>query len=181
MVLGLVTLAAFTIACSSGNGDTKSSVTGGSSQNVESAATEKTTATAKVGQTVTLTNDTLGDKTTVEITVANPKQFAVEPGDFGSKPDHGVFVVFNVTVVCKQGTYSANPFNFKFVAKDGTVSEGALTVNFKPALNATDLSSGQKVAGKIVFDVPKAAISGGKVQVDGVGLDFDKPAAYWAL
>jgi methionine-rich copper-binding protein CopC len=148
---------------------------------VESAAPEKTTTTAKVGQTVTLTNKLLDEKTAIEVTVAKPKQYAKEPGEFGSKPEKGVFLVVDVTVVCKEGTYSANPFNFKFVAKDGTASEGAFTASFKPALNATDLSAGQKVAGKIVFDIPKAALTSGKIQIDGVGLDYDKPAAYWAL
>lgn len=178
-VFGLTTLAAFALACSSGGGTT-SSVTGGDGQAVETAAQAKAT-TAKVGQKITLSNDGLGDKTAVDITVANPKQYAKEPGDFGSKPEHGVFLVLDVTVVCTEGTYSANPFNFTFVAKDGTVSEGAFTVNFKPSLNATDLSTGQKVAGKIAFDLPKAALKDGRVQIKGIGLDFDKPAAYWAL
>jgi hypothetical protein len=178
-LVGLAALAALTIACGS-SGGTDSTVTGGDGQKVEQAQ-EKKTAEAKVGQTVTLTNDGLGDKTTVKVTVAKPTQYAKEPGDFGSKPEHGVFLVLDVTVVCDEGTYHANPFNFKFVASDGTVSEGAFTVGFKPSLNATDLSAGQKVAGKIVFDVPKAALKGGRIQIDGMGLDYDKPAAYWAL
>jgi hypothetical protein len=178
-MIGLCALATFGLACGAGGG-TSSSV-GGDGQAGPSAAPEKTTTTATVGQTVTLARDLLGDKTTVDVTVANATQFTREPGDYGSKPEHGVFLVLDVTVVCKAGTYGANPFNFKFVAKDGTVSEGALTVSFKPALNLTDLSAGQKVAGKIVFDVPKAALAGGRVQIDGIGLDYDKPAAYWAL
>ncbi|GAA1601933.1 DUF4352 domain-containing protein [Catellatospora bangladeshensis] len=177
---GLTALITFSLACGAGSGDTSSSVTGGDGTAVE-AAPEKTTATAKVGQTVTLTRDGLGEKSVVEVTVANAKQHSKEPGEYGSKPEHGVFLVLDVTVVCKDGTYHANPFNFKFVAKDGTVSEGAFSVGFKPDLNATDLSSGQKVAGKIVFDVPKAAITGGRIQIDGMGFDYDKPAAYWAL
>jgi hypothetical protein len=174
-----VVLGGLSIAC--GSGETDSSVKGGEGQQVETAAPEQTTTTAKVGQTVTLSNELLDEKTTIEVTVAKPKQYTKEPGEFGSRPEKGVFLVLDVTVVCKQGTYHANPYNFKFVAKDGTASEIALAVSFKPALNAIDLSAGQKVAGKIVFDVPKAALKGGKIQIDGVGLDFDKPAAYWAL
>ncbi|GAA1376659.1 DUF4352 domain-containing protein [Catellatospora chokoriensis] len=168
------------LACGAGSGDTSSSVTGGDAKPVESAAPEKTTAVAKIGQTVTLNNDGLGENDIVEITVTNAKQHTKEPGSFGSKPERGVFLVLDVTVVCKQGTYHANPYNFKFVAKDGTVSDGAFAT-FKPELHATDLSAGQKVAGKIVFDVSKAALTGGRIQVDGIGLDYDKPAAYWAL
>jgi hypothetical protein len=29
--------------------------------------------------------------------------------------------------------------------------------------------------------VPKAALVGGRIQIDGIGFDYDKPAAYWAL
>ena len=180
-IIGLSALAAFGLACSSGSGGTSSSVGGGNAQAVKTATPEKTSTTATVGQTVTLTRDSLGQKTTVEVTVANATQYAKEPGDYGSKPEHGVFVVLDVTVVCKEGTYSANPFNFKLVAKDGTVSEGAFTAGFKPALHVTELAAGQKVAGKIAFDVPKAALAGGRIQIDGIGFDYDKPAAYWAL
>ena len=179
-IIGLSALATFTLACSASGKDTSTSV-GGDGQAAQSAAPEKTTTTATVGQTVTLARDSLGDKTTVEVTVANAAQFAKEPGDYGRKPEHGVFLVLDVTVVCKDGTYSANPFNFKFVAKDGTVSDGAFTIGFKPALGATDLSTGQKVSGKIAFDVPKAALAGGRIQIDGIGFDYNKPAAYWAL
>lgn len=181
-LIGLATLTAFSLACGAGSGDTSSTVSGGEGKGTGvEAAPEPTTAIGKIGQTITLSSELLGDKTVVDVTVANAKQYAKEPGEFGSKPEKGVFLVLDVTVACKQGTYHANPFNFKFVAKDGTVSEGAFTTGFKPELHATDLSGGQKTAGKIVFDVPKAAIAGGRVQIDGVGLDVDKPAAYWAL
>jgi methionine-rich copper-binding protein CopC len=179
-LVGLAVLAASGIACSSGTG-TKSSVGGGNAQPVQSATAAPSTAVAAVGQTVNLSYDGLSDKTAVEVTVANPKQYKVEPGEFGSKPEHGVFLVLDVTVVCKQGSYDANPFDFKFVAQDGTVSEGAITASFDPALHATGLSTGQKVAGKIVFDIPPAALTGGRIQVAGLGLDFDKPGAYWTL
>ncbi|BCJ77439.1 hypothetical protein CS0771_69830 [Catellatospora sp. IY07-71] len=179
-LFGLVALTAFSLACGAGAGDTSSSVGGGEGPGVE-AAPEPTTAVGKLGQTITLTSELLGDKTVVEVAVSNAKQHTKEPGSFGSKPEKGVFLALDVTVVCKQGTYHANPFNFKFVAKDGTVSELALTIGFKPELDAVDLSAGQKTSGKIVFDVPKAALTGGRIQIDGVGLDMDKPAAYWAL
>lgn len=175
-----VTAAALTaLACGGGSG-TKSKVSGGHGTGVATATPAKTT-TAKVGQTVTLTSNDLGDKTVVDVTVANAKQYSKEPGAYGDKPEHGVFLVLNVTVLCKDGSYSPNPLNFKFVAKDGAVSETALSVAFTPELEATDLATGQKASGKIVFDVSKAAMSGGRVQIDGVGLDFDAPAAYWSL
>lgn len=180
LTLAATATAVTMLACGSGSGDTSSAVSGGQGTSV-GAAPEPSTAVGKVGQTIALSNELLGDTTAVEVTVANAKQYAKEPGSFGSKPEKGVFLVLDVTVVCKQGTYHANPFNFKFVAKDGTVSDQAMTIGFKPALDAIDLNAGQKTAGKIVFDVSKAAIAGARIQIDGVGLDFDKPAAYWAL
>lgn len=178
-VVGLATvLVGLSIAC--GSGGTNSSVSSGKGQKV-GAASEKATTTAKVGQTVTLSNSLLSDKTTIAVTLANPKQYTREPGEFGSKPEKGVFLTVDVTAVCKEGSYDVNPLNFKFVAKDGTASDYAPTLGFKPVLDATSISAGQKVSGKLVFDIPKSAVSGGRIQIDGVGLDFDKPAAYWAL
>ena len=66
-------------------------------------------------------------------------------------------------------------------ARHRKVSDVAFTAGFKPALHVTELAAGQKVAGKIAFDVPKAALAGGRIQIDGIGFDYDKPAAYWAL
>ncbi|MEU8001145.1 DUF4352 domain-containing protein [Catellatospora sp. NPDC049111] len=169
------------LACGAGSGDTSSSVTGGEGKSIESPAPEKTTTVAKVGQAVTLSYDGLGDKDTVEITLANGKQHTKEPGSWGSKPERGVYLAFDVTVVCKEGTHYASPANFKFVAKDGTVRDTAYASGFKRALDSIDLSQGQKVAGKIVFDVSKADLNGGRIQIEGIGWDFDKPAAYWAL
>ncbi|MEU7822457.1 DUF4352 domain-containing protein [Catellatospora sp. NPDC049133] len=168
------------LACGAGTGDTSSTVSGGDGTSVQ-AAPEPTTAVGKVGQTITLTNELLGDKTIVDVTVTNPKQHTKEPGSYGSKPEKGVFLVLDVTAVCKQGSYHSNPFNFKFVAKDGTVFEQAFAIGFKPELHATDLAAGQKTSGKIVFDVSKAALTGGRIQIDGVGLDANTPAAYWVL
>jgi hypothetical protein len=171
---GLAVLAALAIACGSGNGKTGAST----GDNPSPAGTGPVT--AKIGEKVSLTSTFLDDTDTVEITVANPKQYTKEPGEFGSRSEKGIFLVLTVTITCTEGTYSANPFNFKFVAADGTAYEGAIAV-FKPALDAVDLSKGQKTSGTIVFDVPKAAVKGGKVQVDGIGTDYNEPAAYWAL
>src|SRR5258707_9089550 len=93
-IFGLSALAALMFACASG-GTTSSSAGGTTQTGVPEQST--TTTTAKVGQTVTLTNNGLGQKTTVEVTVASAKQYTKEPGDFGSTPEHGVFLVLDVT------------------------------------------------------------------------------------
>src|SRR5262245_58711027 len=102
LTLAATATAATMLACGSGAGDTSSSVSGGQGTTVEPAA-EPTTAVGKIGQTITLASEPLGDKTAVEVTVANAKQYTKEPGSFGSKPEKGVFLVLEVTVVCKEG------------------------------------------------------------------------------
>ncbi|MBX6751588.1 MAG: DUF4352 domain-containing protein [Micromonosporaceae bacterium] len=173
---GLAVLAVFAIACGAGSGKTESSV-GGEPQG-DGVSTPQGPATAALGQTVTLTNEFLNDKTSVDVTLSDAQQHTTD--SLGLSPDNGVFLVVQVTVVCNEGTYHANPFNFKFVGPDGTVYEHAFA-SFDGHLNATDLNAGQRVAGNIVFDVPPAAIEGGKIQMDGIGLDFDEAAAYWTL
>jgi len=181
-VVGLVVLAVFAIACGVGSGKTESSVGGepqdGAPAQDGAGANGDGPVTAAVGQTVTLTNTFLNDKTVVEVTLSDAQQHTTD--SLGLSPDNGVFLVVQVTVVCNEGTYHANPFNFKFVGPDGTVYEHAFA-SFDGDLNATDLNAGQRTSGNIVFDVPPAAIQGGKIQLDGIGLDFDEPAAYWTL
>ena len=89
--------------------------------------------------------------------------------------------VVSVTVLRKGGSHTGNPGDFKFVAADGTVYETDPAVDFDPTRSFSELSAGQKTSGNIVSDVPKAALAGAKIQVDGIGLDFDKPAAYWTV
>jgi hypothetical protein len=90
-------------------------------------------------------------------------------------------LVLDATVVCAEGTYMASPFSFTFIAADGTAYDSAITVGFKPSLDTINLNPGQRTAGKVVFDVPQAAVTGAKIQIDGIGLDVNEGAAYWTL
>jgi hypothetical protein len=183
VLIGLSVLAVFAIACGVDSGDTDSSV-GGDPQGGDIATDDQIggPVTAAIGQTVTLTNTLFDSTDAVEITLADAQQHAEDPGAYGfGAPDNGVYLVVNVTVVCTQGTYFASSFNFTFVAADGTVYDTALVLGFEPQLQTIDLSSGQRTAGSIAFDVPPAALTGGRIQVDGIGLDSTEPAAYWAL
>jgi hypothetical protein len=168
-------------ACGTGTTTSKASDSSDSSSASVETVKEQGPTTAKVGKTIELSSDLLGEKTAASVTVANPKTYTVEPGEYGSKPEKGVYLVVDVAVVGKEGAYNANPYNFKFVAADGSVTEQAFVSNFKPALNSVDLNAGQKTNGKMAFDVPKSAITGGKIQIDGLNGDYNKPAAYWTL
>ena len=180
VLAGLAALAAFGIACGSGSGDTTGTVSGDGQSGAPAAGDGPVT--AAIGQTITLTSTLLGSTDKVEVTLANPRQFTEDPEGSGFiKPDNGVYLVLDGTVVCVEGTYYASPFNFTFVAADGTVYDAAFTIGFKPQLDTINLNPGQRTAGSVVFDVPESAIAGGKIQIDGLGLDTMEGAAYWTL
>jgi len=169
----LVVLAAFGIAC--GSTKTGSSVSGDGQTGAANGA--QGPATAAMGQTITLSNSS----TSVDITLANAQQYTNNPNNSFDQPQKGLYVVVSATIVCTKGTYDANEFNFKFVGGDGTAYDPGIAIGFDPTLNSVTLNEGQKAVGNIVFDVSQAAAAGGKVQVDGIGLDFDQPAGYWTL
>lgn len=171
-VIGLAALlAVVAIACSSGTSSTVSGNGGsGGPGNGDSGPV-----TAAMGQTVTLKS---GDDV-VDMTLSDPKQYSKDP-KYGQKPQHGVYLTIAVTVQCKSGSHFGSTGEFKLVAADGTAYQADLGVGFD-TLDFTELSAGQKKSGLIVFDVPKAAVTGAKIQVDGIGLDFDTPAAYWTV
>jgi Domain of unknown function (DUF4352) len=126
-------------------------------------------------------DDFAGDLT-FEVTVANPVVTPQDEGDYPIDATNGTYVVVEVVAAVTDGagSYHANPYNFRFVAADGTVFESTFGT-FNPALNATDLAAGQRAAGRVVFDVPENAVAGGKVQLDDIGLDYGEPLAYWAM
>jgi hypothetical protein len=173
VIISLAVLAAFAIAC--GSATTGSSVTGNGQTGTANG--NQGPATAAIGQTITLTDSS----TSVTITLANAKQYTSNPNNSFDQPQNGVYVVVNATIVCTKGTYDVNPVNFKFVGGDGSAYDPGIAVGFDPMLNLVTLNPGQKSVGNIVFDVTQAAVSGAKIQVDGIGLDYNQPAAYWTL
>jgi hypothetical protein len=153
------------------------------------ATTTTTTApvppTLAMGETLPFTLTDFNDnETIVEVTVANPATFTESPIEYGTEPQNGMYLVVDVTVVVavnSTGTYSAGPGEFKFVAADGTVADSGFASGFDPELPYIDLSAGQQVSGKIVFDINPAHQAGAKVQINDVGANYNQPFAYWGL
>jgi hypothetical protein len=81
-------------------------------------------------------------------------------------------------VVVKAGSQFVCPEDISFVAKDGTVYEAAIT-SHSGQFECADLHTGQRKAGLVVFDIPKAALSGGKIQIKSFW--DDQPYGYWTL
>jgi hypothetical protein len=65
------------------------------------------------------------------------------------------------------------------VALYGSVAETTFASGFEPQLPYTDLSAGQRVARKIIFDINPAQQAGAKL--NDVGEDYNEPFAYWGL
>jgi hypothetical protein len=133
--------------------------------------------TVKIGETMTMTRDMLGQKTTVDILVSNLRTNANSGNQFMT-PDKGQFVVVDVAITCKAGKYDANPYSFKFVGPDGAVSDPALPI-VKPDLGVAELTAGQNTKGAVTFDVPKGAEKGGKIVLKDPLSQND--AGFWAL
>jgi hypothetical protein len=126
--------------------------------------------------------DGFGGDLTFEVTVANPVVTPQDESDYPTDATNGTYVVVEVVAAVPEGegTYSANPYNFRFVAADGTVFESTYA-SFDPQLPATELAAGQRATGRVVFDVPANAVTGGKVQLDNVGAAYGEPLAFWAM
>ena len=119
----------------------------------------------------------------VEVVVANPITADREPGEFGLEPSRGLFLVVDVSVraLSGDGSYSASPYEFKFVAADGTVAQSTYVGGFGAELPYSDLSAGQQIAGKVGFDIAPRQEVGGRIQLSDVGENYGEPFAYWAL
>ena len=135
--------------------------------------------TLAAGTAVDITT-TSGDQLTV--TIADPKA-PVSSGNQFIKADKGHFFVVMVTVEFKKGasTYFANPTDLKLVAADGSVYGAEFITTIEPAFESLQLNAGQKVTGKIVFDVPKNVVPGAGAKIQFEGSWDGKAAAFWTV
>lgn len=175
-IIGLAALAAVTIACGAG----ESTVSGSDTEADPPAAAESNTGTQqltkKVGETLTVSNDS----TAVNYTLAKVEQKASD--SLGLKPNRGVYLLVQLNVQVTKGDAFVCSCELSFVAKDGTVSEETFaSFDGRPTFQSADVAAGQKTSGWIIFDVPKAAVKGGKIQLKVTNLLADNEYAYWAL
>lgn len=134
--------------------------------------------TAKLGETVEYKTSS-GKKIRVTITGINRQ--AQSNNQFVT-PKKGGFVTVQVSVTYLEGgsgTYVALPTDFSLIGADGTVYGGDImsSAGFDGAMDTVTLNIGQKASGLVAFDVDRANISGGKIQLN----DFGKAAAFWAI
>ncbi|WP_212831467.1 DUF4352 domain-containing protein [Catellatospora sp. TT07R-123] len=132
---------------------------------------------AKVGQTIT-TSGGLGDNR-VSYTVAKATRHTAAPDSSLIRPKKGVFVALAVEVRVVSGKTYACYCDFALVAADGSLFEPVLPFGFDDGMQSVTLNSGEKVAGVVVFDVPKDALAGLRAQLrPDLGNDV---RGYWTL
>ncbi|GAA0926332.1 hypothetical protein Vau01_116840 [Virgisporangium aurantiacum] len=126
---------------------------------------------------MTLTENILGSKTVVVVTLTNVK-YGVKSGNQYIKPAKGQFITADVTAEVREGKYSINSAMFKLVAADGTAYD-TTTMLDRQDISGSDLTVGQKTNGTIVFDAGTGAQTGGKIALKSWLAEGD--AGYWTL
>ncbi len=177
--------AAFVLALAcSGTGDDGASTSGqpdsaGAAAAPGSPTTAKQVATVAAGQPLTLTEEFLGTKSVVVLTLSNVKA-GVRSGNQFVKPGRGQFITADVLAEVREGKVTVNSSMFKLVAADGTAFDaGVASFLDKQDLSGTDLTPGQKTSGTLVFDAAVGAEKGARIAVKSMLADGD--AGYWTI
>lgn len=114
--------------------------------------TDSNTTNMKPGDTLII-NDEDG---TIRITVGNFRTSTTACKKYFPAPDEGMYLIADVTAEVTKGTGSINPFFFRWIASDGTESNGlsgAFSGCGKLLPSGNDLPVGSKRAGQLIFDV----------------------------
>lgn len=173
LIAGLSALAALALACGGGGESNVSS--GGAPAGAEASKPAAAVLEKKIGQTITVTSDTTG----INYTITKTKQ---ETGGEFNKAQRGVYLLGYLEIKVTKGNAFVCGCETSLVGPDGTVYEytWALLEGYKE-LTGADVAAGQKVAGWVSFDVPKAALKGGKIQLKVTNLFTEDKYAYWTL
>lgn len=131
--------------------------------------------TKRVGQTISIIETSFGDTSEIDYTVTKVASPAGLLDPYEDPPAKDMLVVVSVTERVVTGTTYACDCDFQLVATDGTTYDPTWSDG---GLSGVDLQSGQKVSGRVAFDVPKAKIHQYHVHLD---LDSDDVDANWQL
>jgi hypothetical protein len=175
VVLVLGVLAAFGLAC--GGGDGGSSTTGGGDASGPPAQAPPSVSQVKIGESLTLRTNLFGSKSAVTITVSNLRAGVKANNNF-EKPSNGQYIVADVLAVVGEGKVSISSGAFKLVAADGTAYSTTMLTGYN-AISGSDLVTGQKTSGAIVFDAKPGAQTGGKIALTDLFSSGD--AGYWII
>jgi len=98
---------------------------------------------------------------------------------YGTKPEKGVLYGIKVSVEVVGGTTYVCACDFALIAKDGTAYEGS-GYQVDGGLDALDLNRGQKASGVVVFDIPQAAQTGGRIELREGGRSSENQG-FWTI
>lgn len=129
--------------------------------------------TAKVGETLTVTGDA-----TEKWTLVKTEQHARD--EWGDKAGKGIYLALQMKVTVTDGSAFICSCSMQFIGPDNTVYDPTYrSIKNHDELPSTDTGNGQKVAGWVVFDLPKSALKGGRIQLKPNV--WDDVYGYWAL
>ncbi|WP_250029872.1 DUF4352 domain-containing protein [Paractinoplanes maris] len=101
---------------------------------------------------------------------------------YGYAPQNGAWLLVFLRVDVSEGEAFTCPCDISLVQKDGKVNEwGTGGLQGRPDFNATQVAAGQHSDGWVVFDVPKSAIAGSKVQLKIMNLFGNDAYGYWTV
>lgn len=145
----------------------------GSGEPVAEATEDSREATTTMGQPLTQSGDT-----EATWTVAKPEQKKL--AQYDQKPAKGTFLLVYVKVDVKTGTQYVCGCSFQFVDAKGKVYEADYN-SFKGRedLGGHEVAAGQHADGWVAFDVPKAALKGGKIKL--ALNEYTGAYGYWTL
>ena len=125
------------------------------------APAEESIKSFKVGDIATVTQ---GDEDAASILVSKAVKIKTPEMEYADKPENGRFLVVTMTVknIGSEG-FDINPFDFYAVDSEGNHYENGDGNSFGAIdgkdLHAVTLNKGEKVTGRIAFDVPNKAVN----------------------
>jgi len=93
------------------------------------------------------------------MTVAGPgKTYAKEPGEFGSTPSNGQFIIYQISAQAdagNTGAWTSHVYDFYVRTTEGDRYDASVLTEAKPTFQGGSLNAGERQRGNIGFDVPK--------------------------
>lgn len=100
--------------------------------------------------------------------------------EWGDKAKRGQYLLVHFKVSVTEGSTFICSCALQFVDSAGKVYDpGYSSFKKREELEATEVAAGQNVEGWVAFDVPKAALKGGRIQLKAD--TFSDKYGYWAL
>jgi hypothetical protein len=98
-----------------------------------------------------------GNGATGTITLNGVRRISRPEGPIGGTPEHGSYLVADVTIAVTTGTGLSNPLAFRAQSADGATYDSVLGV-LDHQITSGDVPAGRQVRGEVAFDAPQGAL-----------------------